>query len=491
MIRIAVLSLMLAFSLSVFAPMFAGAGIKMIRSLSGPSGKVVGSKFVLDEIRNRFVYPQDNSLTVYFECVAPKADYILTAYWKDPQGKTVAISPDLKMQTVNEDLNSYWIFMIDPNRASGIWSVEIRINGEPVGTHSFELVIPESPKPAPAAPAEPTMDELYSSVGKSLVWVHKLNDAGIRIDTTSGFVVAADTIMTAFQSIDMAAGIEIEFANGTKSSTNEIVSCNRLMDLALIKVKTGSVPPLEFGRPDSIVVGADAIVFSVGTGASRIIGTVDIAGRGKVPGFGERIHINPQLPPLAVGGPLLDLFGKVIGVIGGNLVPGIRPFSLNSAFDSVVTFRGNYQVAATPVNENTLKESSASLTLRNLLDSGILTPPLSATPVLKSATITSKVTDDFSYVSQTRFSRKDPEIIVCSFWESKENISEGILSENIFDAANQPYFKAQPHKLRLSPKEMLRNQYRFIPRNLEPGPYRIDLFWNGIPVWRSFIFITD
>ena len=109
----------------LFPHLYSDSSIEMIRSLSGPLGKLVGSKFILDEVRNRFIYPLDSSLFVYFECTAPKGDYVLTAYWKDPQGKTVFISPDLKMQTVNDDLNSYWSFIIDSNRKKGVWTVEL------------------------------------------------------------------------------------------------------------------------------------------------------------------------------------------------------------------------------------------------------------------------------------------------------------------------------------------------------------------------------
>ena len=196
MLRIVTLFFALGFSLSAFARVPTGSSIRMTRSLSGASGKLVGTQFVLDEIRNRFVYPQDSSLTVYFEFQAPKGDYTITAYWKDPQGRTAGISPDIKMQTVTDDLNCYWVFMIDSNRASGVWTAEIRINGEPVGSHSFELIVPAPPKaPSTDNPAPPTLDEMYRMAGKSLVWAHKLDKTGQRIDTTSGFVVAPGSVL--------------------------------------------------------------------------------------------------------------------------------------------------------------------------------------------------------------------------------------------------------------------------------------------------------
>jgi S1-C subfamily serine protease len=373
MFRVAMLLFTFGISVAAHAHVPAAGTIRMIRSFSGPSGKVVGPKFVLDEIRNRFVYPQDNSLTVYFECRAPKGNYTLTAYWKDPQGRTAGISPDLKIETVNEELNSYWVFMIDAGKANGIWTVEIRVNGEPVGSHSFELVMPAVPQPPVIeTPKIPTLDELYRGSIASLVWVHKLDRAGLRKDTTSGFVVGSDSILTAFQSIDMAAALEIEFADGTASKTIEILAFNRLQDWALIKAATQGRPPLPIGKSSAVVVGEQAIVFSVGSGPSRTIGAVDIVGRGVVRGFGDRIHINPPLPLMAVGGPLLDNYGNVLGVIGGSVAPGMYDDHRKASGALILLRPASSLVSATPIDGIALHPDFPAASLQNLLETGFL-----------------------------------------------------------------------------------------------------------------------
>ena len=71
------------------------ASVKLIRSLSGPSGKGVGSKFVFDETRSRFAFPQDKALSIFFEVEAPPGDHALTGFWKGPDGKVVSISQDI------------------------------------------------------------------------------------------------------------------------------------------------------------------------------------------------------------------------------------------------------------------------------------------------------------------------------------------------------------------------------------------------------------
>src|SRR6185437_8728347 len=112
---------------------------RLVRSLSGPSGKVVGSDFVLDESRSRFVYPQDRSLTVYFEWEWAPGDHVLVASWRRPDGRVASVSPDVKIQSTSTRLTAYWVFEVVPTLPSGTWTVEVRIDGQPAGSHAFEL----------------------------------------------------------------------------------------------------------------------------------------------------------------------------------------------------------------------------------------------------------------------------------------------------------------------------------------------------------------
>jgi Trypsin-like peptidase domain len=475
------------FPLISISSLAAESSVRMVRALSGPSGKVVSGKFVFDEIRNRFVYPQDNSLTVYFEFKAPKGDYFLTAYWKDPQGRIVTIAPDLKIQTENEELNSYWILMLDEHKTSGIWTVEVRINGEPMGSHSFELVVPEVPRPAAVAetPQMPTMDELYRSISKSLVWVHKIDGAGRRINTCTGFVVAPDAILTSFGALELATGIEIEFADGARILTNEIFSYNRAQDWALVKAATREIPPMAVGKAEAIIIGEPLIVFSVERGFSRTIGTVDITGRKTMPGSGERIFTNPQLPPPAAGGPLLDFYGKVVGIIAGT-TPGLPMDARNMS--AVFSIMGS--MAAAPIEARMVQSNIPTVKLNSLIYSGILIPPLSVTPVFVSGEVTSASDPNTYRSSQLQF-RKGETVAIYSHWQRREDIRQGNVSLRIYDANNKLRSQGKPQPLKLPAKEIVRYLSSFPAGSLDAGVYRIDVFWEDLPVWRTFIAVTN
>src|ERR1700732_679083 len=190
----------------------------MLRSLAGPSGKASGSRFIFDETRNRFVYPQDKSLIVYFEWDAPPGLHVLTGIWRQPDGRASSMSPDVKVETANRELRCYWQYLLAPGLPNGVWTLEVRVDGQPAGSHSFELVSVEQPKPAVEAPAvslaAPTLDEIFRRVSRSLVWIYKLDESGRRSDTATGVVIEPGRIVTAFQAVDSAARLAVEFPGG-------------------------------------------------------------------------------------------------------------------------------------------------------------------------------------------------------------------------------------------------------------------------------------
>jgi S1-C subfamily serine protease len=308
-----------------FAAAASADEFRLIRSLSGPSGKVAGAKFVFDQVRNRFVYPQDKSFIVYFEWEGPAGGHVLTAFWKQPDGRTAAISPDVKIESATKQLNSYWTFILTDGMASGIWTVEIRIDGQPAGSQPFEIVAPEPvvPSPQPAEIKPPSMDDIFRDASRSMVWVHKIDAAGRREDTALGFVTGKNRVATSFQAVDAATKLQLEFSDGRKVETDTLAACSRTGDWALIEADTLAIAALPPGDPKLVTVGERLIAFNVENGA-RAIGGVDISGRRSVPGFGERIQISSALASEAAGGPLLDLWGRAVGILGGSIVPGAR-----------------------------------------------------------------------------------------------------------------------------------------------------------------------
>jgi len=452
----------------------------------------VGSKFVLDEVRSRFVYPKDKSFMVYFEWEAPPGAHALSGLWRDPGGRVVQISPDVKVESKSAELTCYWTYILDPQMRPGVWTLEVRIDGQPAGSHTFEIAgttVPVAPEPAPKLP---TVDEVFRKALPSLVWVRKINAHGQPVDTSIGFVVGKDRIVTAMQAVDGALKLEIEFSNGGKVQADALMAWSRPGDWVELAVNTNGLTPFSFGDPKGVAVGDRLTAFNVEGGAITI-GGVDISGRRNVPGFGDRIQISPPLPLEAAGGPVLDPQGRVIGIMGGSVLPGLRYGGRKLISNPALRSNADSVNGITPLSSLPQPSADKSATFAELLASGVLTAPVSELDELIYAMPARDMTKSASDPlprAITEFSVTDKTIWILSEWQRKGKESKGLVSTKVYDDQNRQRAEAPPKKLSL-PYEPMRIGLPLVPAQLGPGMYRIDLLWNDQPVWRAFITIRN
>lgn len=303
------------------------------------------------------------------------------------------MSPDINMRTPASVFGAYWMYELARGMASGYWTVEVRIDGQPAGSHPFELVVPAEaavnvqPLSPPERPANLSADEIYRATRDSVVWVHKLNETGRRVGTGSGFVLAPGQVATAFQVIDSAARVEVEFEGGKRVITDQVVGCNCLQDWAVLKVDTGDRKALRTGDPSKVAVAERLLVFNVENRRERTFGGVDISGRQTLAVFGERLQLNPPPGLEAAGGLLLSPAGSVVGIIGGSVIPGGRFDDQNLSINPSLFFSLHANNAATPVN--LVRAEPATRTFVDLQNPGVLSQAVqSIAPFLYGTTST-------------------------------------------------------------------------------------------------------
>ena len=463
----------------------AQSSVKLVRSLSGPSGKVIGAQFVLDETRNRFVFPQDRALMIAFDWDAQPGDHTMTGVWKGPDGRVVYISPDVRIKTETTQLRGYWTYELYPTTQPGFWSLEVRVDGQPAGSHNFELVIPAQPAP----PTAPTVGDVYRSTVNSLVWVHSLDDQGRRIGSANGFVIGKDRVATAFQAIDSATSLDIEFADGKIVHTTEIWDCSRLQDWAIVKVDTRDTPALVLEQPGASFIGERLLVYNVEERATRAFGGVDISGLGNDPVFGPRIQFSPRMPPEAAGGPLLSPAGKVVGIVGGSDRPGSR-FELTGIAGRVFVSDTSPR-SATPIS--LVGELPAvPITLKALAEARVLTAPVKPTPnfALGITTLASNSKDvETRPTLVTEFSRRDG-VLIYSEWIKRDDKPKGTIGARVYDAQNRAVADVGSRPATLTNAET-RFRVTLNLSNSPRGTYRVDIEWNDQPVWRTFVTLID
>ncbi len=482
---------------AICAALHAQNTFQLIRSRSGPSGKVVGgSSLQIDDVRTRFVYPQDKSFVVHFEWNGPPGDHVLTGYWRNPEGNVAEISPDVHMQTTAREFGCYWQYTLRAGMPSGVWNLEIRIDGRPAGSHAFEIISPELPKPAepPPAPAPPpSLDQIYQRVVPSLVWIHKLDPSGRRFDTSSGFIFAADRVATAFQAIDSATQLQIEFADGRVIVTDRISAFHRIEDWAIIHVPTNTVQPLAHGDPADLKIGERAVTFNVESERVRALGGIDIGGKSSTAPFGPRIAFAPGLISSTAGAPVLTPKGDVAAVIGGSRLPGSRLPSVGTRW------LGHYlpgtQTEAVPITTlQNGKDGASPTTLKEMATAGSLTPAMTLVDELIYAGTTKSLPRNPNMpfgADVTEFSRKDAAVFVYSLWQRRGKPGKGVLTGTISDLMNRPIITIKPVKVDFLYDLPTRTSVSFSPVTLQVGVYRIDLKMDERVCWRGYIRIIE
>jgi S1-C subfamily serine protease len=184
-----------------------------------------------------------------------------------------------------------------------------------------------TPTPLPDAPLalayaeEQLFTELYQRVSPSVVYI-EITTRSNQTGGGSGFVW--DTkghIVTNNHVVESARRIEVTFADETTAEA-AVVGTDPDNDLAVIKVDVPAsrLHPAELGESDALRVGQLAVAIGNPFGFEQTMTTGIVSGLGRVvrqqSGFSlpQLIQTDAAINPGNSGGPLLDSYGRVIGV---------------------------------------------------------------------------------------------------------------------------------------------------------------------------------
>jgi hypothetical protein len=272
--------------------------------------------------------------------------------------------------------------------------------------------------------------------------------------------------------------------------TRHALAWNRLEDWAILEADTGATAPLPLARPGGVAVGDRLIAFNVESERVRVIGSVDAAGREDRQPFGARLLFNPPLSLQAAGSPLLNVYGEVVAIAGGSLLPGFRP-SLDQAFSR---FTANN--AATPIHllpQNA--DGAAGAVFERLFERGEFTAPVEFEPNLLVAGTSREPAGSLRTGvprEQSDFRQSDASVTVFAIWMEREKRKGPLaVTASLHDLDNRSRAAAKPVKLKLSSRESVRTLFSFTPAALPAGQYRVDVELNGKPVWRTKIQISE
>ena len=467
---------------------------QVLKSVSGSVGADQGGHYVIADPRTTFHVPGDKQVVVYFEWQGPPGPHKFVGTWRNPEGKAVVISDFEYVASANQ-FAGHWTLTLPESIATGLWALEAQIDGQPAGTHTIQILPGESA----ASPVEPipSPTDIYKRAVSSVVEIESLDSGGELLHRASGFFVAPGRLLTIFHVIDGASSVRVKSAGGANISTGEAYVWNRWQDWVVLAVDGVSAPVLDRAKPSSGNVGDTCYALLRDTQGTETVGTVQITGRQSQERVGVRISISEQIAGRATGTPLLDIFGRVVGVVGGSLLPGVDSVHRDSDTSGILTMSyGQSTVTqAVPINlipDGATLEHRASFA--EIASSGqFVTPILSTSKVMNGYLAKDYAAAAGGYVPKditTEFSKRDPSLAVIVDWSAFDKM-KGVELIRFFDVENKQIGESKPKKISIGAHDIAHSGWKVPLTNFVPGVYRVDLMLNDQPVWRAFFRVHE
>lgn len=169
-------------------------------------------------------------------------------------------------------------------------------------------------KPADA-PASKVVEKLAETARKSVVVITFTGRDGKRQGLGTGFIVSADGLVaTNLHVIGEARPIQVELADGKRHDVTVVHASDRNLDLALVKIDAKDLAALPLGDSEQLKQGQAVVALGNPHGLKHSVVSGVVSGKREIDGR-QMIQIAIPIESGNSGGPLLDLDGKVHGII--------------------------------------------------------------------------------------------------------------------------------------------------------------------------------
>jgi regulator of sirC expression with transglutaminase-like and TPR domain len=166
-----------------------------------------------------------------------------------------------------------------------------------------------------AADKTQTVELLTATARQSVVVITVKGRDGKFQGLGTGFIVSADgLIATNLHVIGESRPITVELPGGQQHEVKEIHAHDRSLDLALIRIDAKNLPALELGDSDILKDGQAVIALGNPQGLKRSVVAGVVSAQREIDGR-KMIQLAIPLERGNSGGPLLDMQGKVQGIL--------------------------------------------------------------------------------------------------------------------------------------------------------------------------------
>jgi S1-C subfamily serine protease len=477
-----------------------GSRFRLARSVSGSKGTPQGGRFAMEDPRSVFYIPDDHQVIIYMEWEGPPGKHHLEGFWRNPAGK-ISVMSDFDYDAKETKFGAYWTLALSDSMETGSWSLEAHIDGELAGAHAFQILTGTRLAGSASARKLLAPSELYEHALKSSVTIEKFDRSGQKFGDASGFLFEPSWIVTSFESIDGAGKLRVTYSDGSRFETEQVAAWNRRQDWAVLRAGATKLSKLKPAEVDSWNVGDTASFLDVAPEGNRVITNVSIEGKNSFAAAGPRLNISSAPIDRSIGAALLNEYGEVIAIVGGSLIPGASATLLSETASPVpragsrVYFRGGLAVPITTIAAPSLELPGTPLS--TLADRGEFLPPVMASRNVVYGQLARSIGNKgglpFPLEGGDVFSRRDPKLHVYVLWEGKEK-AKGQVTMRIYTVDNQLLNKAmveKPIKFSLGRAEQKVTSWEVEILKLPIGIYRVDVWMDDAPAWRTFFRITE
>ena len=475
-----------------------GARFRLIRSVSGSKGTPQGGRFAMEDPRTIFYLPEDRQVIVYAEWDGPVGKHHIEGFWKSPAGKTAALT-DFDYDAKLNRFGAYFTLSLNGSMELGAWSLEAHVDGEVAGTHSFQILAGKSPGDALPSRKMLTPSQLYDQAVRSTFIVEAFDRTGQKFRIGSAFLLDPTLLITAFEVIDGASKIHLTGPDGSQFDTDQVLAWNRREDWAVLKASPTKPSALKRASADSWSIGDTCFYLDIAPEGNRVATNVSIDGKNDFPGSGMRLSISAAPTDRAVGSALLNEYGEVIGLVGGAVIPGTSATNFLETLSRLPTAAGTVYLRgglAVPIAAITTRADSSGVPLSALETKGEFISPVTASRNVLYGQLARSLSKDGLPSPLDRgaiFSKRDPKIYIYVSWEGREK-TKGLLTMRVFDIDNHLLNRnvlEKPMKFSLGRNDSRTTTWEIPTGPLSPGIYRIDIWLDDAPAWRTFFRLSD
>jgi hypothetical protein len=470
-----------------------GTKVRVVRVASGSRGSEVGGRFAIEDPRTVFSSNDDKEALVYFEWEGTTGQHRFEGIWRNPSGQIEVITR-FEFEAKDKRFGGFWKLPLSPAMATGLWALEARVDGELAGGHTIE--IGGGPVPASAVGERVKIlsaAEIYRLFQQAIFTIDALDGAGTKINAGLGFLLPDVGLVTALQVIDGASSVRVTAPDGTVTVVDRLLALARERDLAVLDVPPGMRAVLKPAGKGAGQVGDRVFTLAAGEDGLRTLLDVAISGTSTKAPHGERFSLNNPSTRSAAGAPILNDAGDVLGVLGGEIVPGAATVRQNESV-SLRELLG-YPAMLWCVPHSSLPSvGTAATSFADLTRTGQFTAPLGAgRRHVATGVAAQNVQRDGGWVraigQNTRFSKA-----AGSFW-ALVNLSPQVKLRSrgtfrVFARDGTRVCESTPLKVNVDLGRTLGVAWAVDCRAITGGMYRIDFDLDGAPVWRVFVEIV-